>query len=101
MSLVEYRTPLYFNNKDSYKSVTSGILTILSGLVLVIIFFIIFMPIFRTEKYISDVKQIKIRGEYTNGTVESCTSCTNLSVGNALESIFNGITAFLISSAEE
>jgi hypothetical protein len=38
MSLGAYRTPLYFANKDSYKSATSGILTILLGLIFVISF---------------------------------------------------------------
>jgi hypothetical protein len=45
ISFGEYRTPLYFNGKDSYKSATSGILTLLSGFTLIIVFVFIFFPI--------------------------------------------------------
>ena len=62
ISLVEYRTPLYFSNKHSYISATSGVLTILSGLVLAVILFFIFVPIFKMENYISETKNIRIRG---------------------------------------
>jgi hypothetical protein len=51
ISLVDYRTPLYFDNKDSYSSASSGILTILSGLGLVVLFIIIFKPIVFMENY--------------------------------------------------
>jgi hypothetical protein len=91
MSLVEYRTPLYFANQDSYKSGTSGFLTILSGLTLAIIFLYIFVPIFKKEIYKSEIKQIDIRGEYLNGTVQNCTTiCRNFSVQDALNYTFNG-----------
>ena len=53
ISLGEYRTPLYFANKDSYKSATSGILTIFSGLILASFFLYIFVPIFFMESYTS------------------------------------------------
>ena len=101
ISLVEYRTPLYFANKDSYKSATSGILTILSGLALAVIFYFIFVPIFRKEMFNSEVKQIKIRGEYMNGTVESCTSCTNFTVRDALKYMFKGKLYLRIPSYEK
>ncbi len=90
ISLVEYRTPLYFTNKDSYKSATSGILTILAALILAILCFNIFMPIFKKEIYKSERKQIRIRGAYPNGTVESCNNCRNFTVREALEYTFNG-----------
>lgn len=51
ISLGEYRTPLYFENKDSYKSATSGVLTIFSGLILASFFLYIFVPIFFMETY--------------------------------------------------
>ena len=51
VSLGEYRTPLYFAKKDSYKSATSGILTILSSLALAYVAYNIFMPIFKMEIY--------------------------------------------------
>ena len=51
VSLVEYRTPLYFTKKDSYNSATSGILTILTSLALAYVAYNIFMPIFRKETY--------------------------------------------------
>jgi len=54
ISLGEYRTPMYFSNKDSYKSATSGVLTIFSGLILASFFVYIFLPIFRMEIYRSD-----------------------------------------------
>ena len=98
ISLAEYRTPLFFTNKDSYKSATSGILTLFSGLALAVIFIAIFMPIFRKELYKSEIKHIKIRGEYKNGTVESCTVCRNFTVREALEYTFNGKQALIISS---
>ena len=60
ISLVEYRTPLYFANKDSYKSATSGFLTLLLVLTLAVLCFFIFVPIFRKEIYNSEIKQIKI-----------------------------------------
>jgi hypothetical protein len=100
ISLGGYRTPLYFANNDSYKSATSGILTILSWLVLAVIFIIIFVPIFKLQMYNSEIKQIKIRGEYTNGTVESCTSCRNLTVREAIEYTFNGNQDLLIFSPD-
>ena len=80
MSLVEYRTPLYFANQDSYKSGTSGFLTVVSVLTLAIIFLYIFVPIFKKEIYKSESKQIDIRGENLNGTVENCTLCRNFTV---------------------
>jgi hypothetical protein len=100
ISLGEYRTPMYFDNKDSYKSATSGFLTLLLGLTLAVICFFIFMPIFMKEMYNSEIKQIKLRGEYKNGTVESCTSCTNLTVREALKYMFNGNQYLRISSNE-
>jgi hypothetical protein len=90
ISLVEYRTPLYFTNKDSYTSATSGLLTILTAVILAILCFNIFVPIFRKEMYRAESKQIKIRGAYLNGTVESCTNCRNFTVRDALEYTFNG-----------
>jgi hypothetical protein len=56
ISLGEYRTPLYFANKDSYKSGTSGLLTILSVLSLFIAFLFIFVPIFMKDTYKSETK---------------------------------------------
>ena len=56
ISLGEYRTPLYFANKDSYKSGTSGLLTILSVLTLAIVFLSIFVPILMIETYKSEKK---------------------------------------------
>jgi hypothetical protein len=56
ISLGEYRTPLYFANKDSYKSGTSGLLTILSVLTLAIVFLYIFVPIFRMDTYKLETK---------------------------------------------
>ena len=53
ISLVEYRTPLYFANKDAYKSGTSGFLSLISGLTLAIVFLYIFVPIFRKDTFIS------------------------------------------------
>jgi flagellar biosynthesis protein FliP len=74
-------------------------MTILSGLALVIVFFFIFVPIFRIEKYNSEIKQIKIKGLYKNeGTLESCTSCKNFTVREAVEYNFNGNYYLLISS---
>ena len=90
ISLAEYRTPLYFTNKDSYKSATSGFLTIIAVLVLAILGFNIFVPIFRMEIYKSESKQTKIRGAYLNGTVESCTNCKNFTVRDSLKYIFDG-----------
>jgi hypothetical protein len=90
ISLVEYRIPMYFSNRDSYKSATSGILTILSGLVLAVLFYYIFMPIFRKEEYNSEIKQIKIRNENWNGTVNDCTICRNFTVREEIEYLFNG-----------
>ena len=90
MSLVEYRTPLYFANQDSYKSGTSGFLTILSGLTLAVIFLYIFVPILKKEIYKTETKQIDIRGEYENGTVQNCTICRNFTVQDALNYTFNG-----------
>jgi hypothetical protein len=80
---------MYFSNRDSYKSATSGILTILSGLVIAVLFFYIFVPIFRKEEYNSEIKQIKIRGAYENGTVDDCTICRNFTVREELEYLFN------------
>ena len=51
LSLAEYRTPLYFTKKDSYKSATSGIMTILSSLTLAYVAYNIFMPIFKMDIY--------------------------------------------------
>jgi polyferredoxin len=56
ISLGEYRTPLYFANKDSYKSFTSALLTILSVLTLAIVFLYIFVPIYMKETYKSETK---------------------------------------------
>ena len=56
ISLGDYRTPLYFANKDSYKSGTSGLLTILSVLTLAIVFLSIFVPILMKETYKSEKK---------------------------------------------
>ena len=50
---------MYFANKDSYKSASSGILTILSGLGLVVLFLYIFVPIYFKVKYISEMKLFK------------------------------------------
>ena len=91
---------MYFDNKDSYKSATSGFLTLLLGLALAVICFFIFMPIYNKEMYNSEIKQIKLRGEYKNGTDESCSSCTNFTVREALKYMFNGNQQLKISSYE-
>ena len=51
ISLAEYRTPMYFANRDSYKSATSGFMSIVSALALAILFYNIFVPIIRMEEY--------------------------------------------------
>ena len=86
---------MYFSNSDSYKSATSGFLTIFLGLVLAVIFYYIFVPIIRKEEYNSEIKQILIRGErydenYENPTVDDCIGCRNFTVNEELEYIFNG-----------
>ena len=99
ISLVEYRTPMYFSNKDSYKSATSGVLTLLSGLVLVVLFFNIFIPIFKNEQYNSEITQIAIRGEqYDDGSIDSCNPCRNYTVREALESTFKGRLGLIVAS---
>jgi hypothetical protein len=56
VSLGEYRTPMYFDKKDSYSSATSGILTIMSSLALAYVAYYIFVPIFRMEIYKEDTR---------------------------------------------
>lgn len=90
LSIVEYRTPLYFANKHSYKSATSGILTILLCLIFVISALIIFLPIISMEIFKSETSQIKIRGVDNEGNFdESCKECKNFTVREAIESTFN------------
>ena len=83
---------MYFSNSDSYKSATSGFLTIFLGLVLAVIFYYIFVPIIMKEEYNSEIKQILIRGEREdkNRTVDDCIGCRNFTVNEELEYIFNG-----------
>jgi hypothetical protein len=90
---------MYFSNSESYKSATSGVLTILIAIVLVIFIYIIFVPIFRKNMYTSDFREIKIRGVYENGTVDDCTSCRNFTVQQELEHLFNGKQMLLIYSS--
>jgi hypothetical protein len=80
---------MYFSNRDSYKSATSGILTILSGLVIAVLFLNIFVPIFRKEEYNSEINYIKIRGAFRDGTVDNCTICRNFTVQEEMKYLFN------------
>jgi hypothetical protein len=83
ISLVEYRTPLYFANKDSYKSGTSGFLTILCGLTLAFVFLYIFVPIFRKDTLKLETNQIDIRNErkeYNGRVAEDCSSCRDFTL---------------------
>jgi hypothetical protein len=101
ISLAEYHTPLYFTNKDSYKSATSGLLTILLGLAFAILGYNIFMPILMKETYKSEIKEIQIRSAYINQTVESCTICRNFTIREALNYTFNGNMYLMISSGSK
>jgi hypothetical protein len=48
------------------------------------------VPIFRKDLYKSEIKEIKIRGEFEDGTVDDCTNCRNFTVNEELEYLFNG-----------
>ena len=62
-------------------------MTILSGLGLAVLFFFIFMPIFRMDSYTSDFKQINIRAaDIFDGTVPPCSDCYNFTMYDALSS---------------
>ena len=89
---------MYFSNSDSYKSATSGFLTIFSVLVLSVVFYYIFAPIFRKELYKSEIKQIKIR---SHATEFDCTNCIDFTVDKELEYLFNGYQSLLIYSSIE
>ncbi len=47
----EYRTPLYFNKNEVYKSTVTGVFTILIALLLIVLALFIFIPIFKKTKY--------------------------------------------------
>ena len=92
ISFGEYRTPLYFNGKDSYKSAASGILTKLSALTLVFIFFMIFIPIFQKQTYEITRDSIRIVSPDKDADFASCENCRNFTVKDFLEVTFTDLS---------